>query len=226
VFKTQNARVYQALRQAILDGELVPGERLRLVELAARYSVSQSVVREALTRLAEQGLAVSLPQQGFRVITLSETDLEDLTDTRIAIEGLVLGRAVSEGDVEWESTALAAHHRLVRAQSAEPGPRSRERWVQAHTEFHRALLAGCASPRLKEIALGLRDAAELYRRWSPSSAASLRRIASEHQALIDAALARNSQQAVQALSEHLHHTREALLHPSDSQASSAQATGS
>jgi DNA-binding GntR family transcriptional regulator len=215
--KTQSARVYQELRKAILDGELAPGERLRLVELAARYSVSQSVVREALTRLSEQGLAVSLPQQGFRVITLSETDLEDLTNTRVAIEGLVLGRAVLEGDVEWESTAVAAHHRLVRAQSADDGPEGRERWVQAHREFHRALLAGCASPRLKEIALGLRDAAELYRRWSPSSAASLQRIAAEHQTLVEAAVARDGQQAVQVLSEHLHHTREALLlHSTDS----------
>ena len=210
--KTLNARVFEELRLAILDGELRPGERLRLVELSARYSVSQSVLREALTRLAEQGLAVSLPLQGFRVITLSENDLEDLTATRTAIEGLVLARAIEQGDVEWELAALAAHHRLERAQTGSfDDPQVRETWVRAHAEFHKSLLNGCASPRLRQIAFGLRDAAELYRRWSVVSPRFGRQVVAEHRALRDAALQRNADRAVSVLAAHLDHNRRALL---------------
>jgi len=60
---TRSAFVHAQLREDVLRGVLPPGQRLRLVELAERFSVSQSVVREALTRLAEQGLAVAVPRQ-------------------------------------------------------------------------------------------------------------------------------------------------------------------
>jgi len=210
--KTLNARVFEELRLAILDGQLKPGERLRLVELSARYSVSQSVLREALTRLAEQGLAVSLPQQGFRVVTLSESDLEDLNITRTAIEGLVLARAIEQGDVDWEAAAVAAHHRLERAQTGSfDDPQVRETWARAHAEFHKSLLNGCASPRLREIAFGLRDAAELYRRWSPVSQGLGRQVVAEHRALRDAALDRDVDRAVAVLTAHLDRNRRATL---------------
>ncbi len=212
--KTLNARVYEQLRLAILDGELKPGKRLGLVELSGRYSVSQSVLREALTRLAEQGLAVSLPQQGFRVVTLSESDLEDLTATRTAIEGLVLAQAIRQGDVEWESAAVAAHHRLERAQAGSlDDPQLRESWARAHAVFHQTLLSGCASPRLRQIAFGLRDAAELYRRWSPVSQQLGHQVTAEHQALRDAALDRDVDLAVCLLTAHLKNNHRALLRP-------------
>lgn len=201
---TRSARVFEALRLAILDGEYTPGERLGLMDLSARYGVSQTVLREALTRLSEQGLAVSLPQQGFRVVTLSDTDFADLTSTRVAIEGLVLGRAIAEGDIEWESSVVATHHRLERAQEAPlDTAQRREEWASAHATFHRALLNGCTSPRLREIAFGLRDAAELYRRWSPVSSESKRRVVSQHRALLKAAVDRDAASAVEILSDHL-----------------------
>lgn len=204
--------MFEELRLAILEGELRPGERLGLVELSERYSVSQSVLREALTRLVAQGLAVSLPQQGFRVVTLSRADLEDLTTTRTAIEGLVLTLAIEQGDVEWESTAVAAHHRLERAQTGSfDDPAVREVWARAHDEFHKSLLEGCASPRLRQIAFGLRDAAELYRRWAPVSPPLTGLIVKEHQALRDAALDRDTEAAITLLTAHLDHSRRALL---------------
>lgn len=213
--KTLNARVFDQLRLAILDGVLRPGERLRLVELSARHGVSQSVLREGLTRLVEQGLAVSVPQQGFRVVTLSQSDLEDLTETRTAIEGLVLARSLADGDMEWESGVVAAYHRLERAQQElvvdSPPAAARETWARAHADFHQALLAGCASPRLRQLAFGLRDAAELYRRWAPVSTTMRRQIVAEHLALRDAAVDRDADRAVPVLRTHLDHTRRALL---------------
>ena len=68
---TRGKEVYDVLRAELLNGVLNPGDKLPMVELARRFSVSQSVVREALTRLAEQGLVVATPQRGFRVRQLS-----------------------------------------------------------------------------------------------------------------------------------------------------------
>jgi len=112
---TRAEHVHGALRAEILAGRLAPGTRLRLVELAERFSVSQSVVREALTRLAGQEIVVALPQQGFRVASLTLDDLTALTEARMHIEGLVLRLAVQRGDVAWEASAVAAHHRLLRS---------------------------------------------------------------------------------------------------------------
>src|SRR5258708_16568624 len=80
---TRTEEVYDLLRAELLNGLLAPGLKLKLIELSDRCGVSQSVVREALTRLAEQSLLVATPQRGFRVRELSIGDISDLTETRV-----------------------------------------------------------------------------------------------------------------------------------------------
>src|ERR1700741_3192793 len=82
---TRGEEVYDVLRAELLNGLLHPGDKLRMVELALRFSVSQSVVREALTRLSEQGLVVATPQRGFRVRELSVEDVVGLTESRVGV---------------------------------------------------------------------------------------------------------------------------------------------
>ena len=111
---TRTEQVYDVLRSELLNGDLRPGQKLKMVELTERFGVSQSVIREALTRLTEQGLLVATPQRGFRVRDLSIEDIAELTETRIQIESLALRLAVERGDLQWETGILAAHHRLER----------------------------------------------------------------------------------------------------------------
>src|SRR6202008_3424972 len=87
---TRGKEVYDVLRAELLNGVLCPGDKLRMVELASRFEVSQSVIREALTRLAEQGLVVATPQRGFRVRELSVEDIAGLTESRVAVESIAL----------------------------------------------------------------------------------------------------------------------------------------
>ena len=103
--------VHAQLRKDVLQGALPPGSRLRVAQLAERFSVSRSVMREALTRLTEQGLAVATPQQGFRVHPLSVSDLRELTDARLEVEPLVLRRAIEHGDIGWESATSQVNNR-------------------------------------------------------------------------------------------------------------------
>lgn len=214
---TRTELIYAQLRTDILRGRYTPGQRLRLVELADHFSASQSVIREALTRLTEQKLVVALPQQGFRVMALTMNDLRNLTEARTEIETLVLRLAIERGDVAWESLVLAAHHQLSRtsAEIAADGTLSEE-WFRVHEEFHRMLLEGCANPWLIDLATTLRAAAGLHRRWSGSIGHDYERdVAGEHQALVDAVLARNVEAAVTTLAQHIRRTTAALLPVAD-----------
>jgi DNA-binding GntR family transcriptional regulator len=211
---TRTERVFSALRSDILGGVFTPGQRLRFADLRERYSCSAGVAREALLRLAEQGLALAEPQQGFRVTEVSVTDLADLTEARIEIETLVLRHAIRTGGVAWESQLLAAHHRLERTaqRDASNAKRFSEEWAAVHAAFHDALFAACPNVRLRSTARSLRDSAELYRRWSlPIGHDDDRDVAGEHKALLDAALEGNWQRASVVLTEHIKRTTRVLL---------------
>jgi len=214
---TRTERVYAELRADILGGRQRPGARLPFAELTARYEASMGVVREALSRLAAEGLVESEPQFGFRVVPLSIADLQHLTAARAAIETLVLGQAVEHGGVSWEADVLAAHHRLEHTpQRAEDDPsRLSDDWTVAHAAYHHALLAGCPNPRLLAVAESLRDAAELYRQWSVPLAHAHRDIAGEHRAILDAVLAHDPDAATAALTAHIQHTTNVLLEHAD-----------
>src|SRR5689334_18611244 len=148
---TRTDEVHAWLRADILAGRRRPGTRLKFPELCAQFDASVGVIREALTRLEEQGLVHSEAHQGFEVIRLSLEDLNSLTDARVELEGLVLRRAVREGDIAWEGAVVSAHHVLERtALLEEAGPsRVSDTWAAAHAAFHETLLSGCANGRLR-----------------------------------------------------------------------------
>lgn len=212
---TRGEAVFAALRGDILAGRLTPGARLPFSELCARYDASTGVLREGLSRLVEQGLVRLEPQQGYRVAPLSEHDLAELTAARVRIETLVLADAIDEGDLAWESRLTALHHTLSRTPQVDQDDPARfsEAWTLAHADFHAAILSGCRNSRLRGLADGLRDSAELYRQWSrPLGHDHARDIPGEHRALLEAALARDTDTAVSVLTDHINHTTAVLLH--------------
>ena len=209
---TRTSSVYETLRADLLAGRVEPGTKLRLAALGSRFEVSLSVVREALTRLSEQGLVVANPNRGFSVVELSPSDLTDLTRTRVDIETLAVRRSVELGSLEWETALVAAHHHLAGTSITDSAGEVNETWIATHRRFHRALLAGCGSPRLEAIATSLRDSAELYRIWSRSIAHDDDRdIACEHRRLTQLALARDADGTADALAAHIQRTTDALL---------------
>lgn len=205
---TRTEAVHEQLRDDILAGRLAPGSRLRFADLSDWYGASMGVTREALTRLCEQGLVVSEPQQGFRVITLSASDLVDLTETRCHLEGTALALAIEYGGLDWESNLLAAHHGLARTRIITDAGTLSPDWVTAHARFHSALIDGCPNMRLKALAATQRDTAEVYRHWSSNET---RDTAGEHRRLCEAVLARDSVEACRLLTEHLVETARILL---------------
>jgi DNA-binding GntR family transcriptional regulator len=201
---TRTEQVYELLRSELLNGVLHPSQKLKMVELTERFGVSQSVVREALTRLTEQGLLIATPQRGFRVRDLSVEDIGELTETRIQVESLALRLAVERGDLQWETGILAAHHRLERTPVTRDDGTVSEDWSVQHRDFHQSLLAGCGNRRLESVVNSLRDSAELYRRWYWVLTDDHQRdLAQEHRQLKDLALARDADRAIAVLTAHI-----------------------
>lgn len=213
--RSLGAAVHARMRTAILAGRFEPGAKLSPRELAGEFQVSLSVVREALSRLAEQGLVVAAPQLGFSVAALNIDDLRDLTRVRVLVEGEALRDAVQHVDVDFEARVVAAHHRLARTPllSSEAPLAVSEEWAAAHAVFHDALLSACASPRLREMAARLRDQSELYRRWSGpfSGDAEPRDVAAEHRDLMAAVLDHDADRAVELLTAHFELTTSILI---------------
>jgi DNA-binding GntR family transcriptional regulator len=224
--KTHSEEVYASLRAELLSGTFLPGSKLRLAGLGTRYGVSLSVVREAMTRLAGEGLVRALPQRGFCVTPLSVEDLLDLTRARVLIETSVLRESIGQGGLEWESAVIAAHHTLQGTTYTTAEGHLGGAWSQAHHAFHRALLTGANSPRLESIATELRDCSLLYQHWSIEIAHDLDRdVAAEHRNIAELAVARDAEGAVKALTEHLERTTAALLAYAESQTDPGRAVG-
>jgi DNA-binding GntR family transcriptional regulator len=204
--------VHEALRDDILFGRRPPGSRIALRELADEHDVSLSVVREAVTRLASEGLVEATPQIGFRVRALSLEDLRDLTWVRIQIETLALRQSITTGDVNWEADVVSAHHRLAGTPTHLEDGTPNLGWMGVHGAYHAALCAAAGSPTLERIRRQLFDASELYRYWSATLPAPTVRnnAADEHREICDAALARDPDRAVELMAAHLDATARQL----------------
>jgi DNA-binding GntR family transcriptional regulator len=219
--------VYDRLRADITRARFAPGERLKAPELCARYGASVGSVREALSTLATERFVRVQHRHGYTVAPLTEEDLRDLTDARFEIEAAALRESVRAGDVEWEANVVAAHHRLAAiATSSVVSDEDIEKWHQVHEAFHAALLSACPSRRLRETATVLRAEAELYRRWmDPLGLPRDGNVTSEHQQIVDAALARDAGEAEALIRSHMQLTADALIrgiHARDGAARPAQ----
>ncbi|GGF21661.1 GntR family transcriptional regulator [Subtercola lobariae] len=211
--QSRAALVHDSIRADIVSGALMPGTPLRLAPLAAKHDVSMSVLREALTRLAEHNLATLSPNQGFRVVEISRSDLIELTELRTNLEGLALTQSITAGDVAWEARVVSAHHVLAKVTiPRQDGFGSTDEWSEAHTAFHEALVSACENRRLLAITASLRNSSELYRQLSALPADEEQRdLVTEHEQLMVLATSRRVADAHAALVQHITRTTEVVL---------------
>jgi GntR family transcriptional regulator, carbon starvation induced regulator len=209
---TQADQAYEALLAEILDCRLAPGAKITISDVAARLHMSPGAVREALSRLSAEKWTIAAAQKGYSVAPVSLEDLQDLTRTRIAIEQMCLRSAIAHGDVEWETSIVAAYHRLHRVPIVVTDTASRLNggWVAAHTTFHAALAAGCDSPWLLNLRTMLYAQSERYRHLSFALGRENRDVNAEHKAILDACLARDADLACRLIDDHLKRTTDIL----------------
>lgn len=205
---TRQTRVLAQIRADIVACELMPNRRLTLEALRERYGASFSPLREALMRLAAEGLVELEQNKGFRVASVSRESLYDLMRARIAIEDVALRWSIENGGVEWEADLIAAFHRLSRHSKLRRGRLDRisGEWRKEHRAFHHALVAACNSPIMLAIRENLFDKAERYVALSIVSKTPPRNDVAEHEKIMEAALARNVSRALAANREHVQRT--------------------
>lgn len=205
---TRATSLYDQLRTDLLDGVLEPGRKLATDALCERYTTSQTPLREALSRLVADGLVERREQRGFAVSEISAVDLVEITKTRCWLEAIALRESIQAHSQAWEENLVLAHHRLARTPRSlrEDQFQDNPEWEPLHRAFHRALIAGCDSRWLLNFCDQLADQHHRYRRLSAPRAFSKRGVSSEHQQLLDAALAGKTDEAIALLQAHFERT--------------------
>jgi DNA-binding GntR family transcriptional regulator len=170
--------VLEAIKRAILTGELKPGQPLVETDLAGALGVSKTPVREALKTLAGAGLVAMSPYKGAVVRVLSDAEVRHIYDLRLLLEPEALVRSVGAG-YDWTVARLS----LDRAAAAQD---QAERSL-ANRDFHRELYAGCGNPMLIRVLDDLRDQTALVSAAAWRHGDSWETEAAEHRAILDAA---------------------------------------
>ncbi|OKK08535.1 MULTISPECIES: GntR family transcriptional regulator [unclassified Streptomyces] len=186
--------VLEAIKHAILTGQLPPGKALVETELAAQYGVSKTPVREALKTLAGTGLVVMSQYKGATVRTVDAAMAREVYDVRLLLEPEALRRTIGRG-----ASLDAAGQALADADgAADQAERS-----LANREFHRALYLPCGNPLLARMLDEVRDQAALVSTVAWSAQPSWRHEAEEHRQILSLALAGDAEGAARALHDHI-----------------------
>ncbi|AMD01924.1 GntR family transcriptional regulator [Halomonas chromatireducens] len=205
---TTSGRIYDTLRQDLVNGRFAAGEKVSISALKEHYGVGLSPLREALNRLAAYGLLEQESQRGFRVPRLDRRELDDIAEMRRELEGMALERAIRFGDAEWESELLAAAHRLKRADMV---PEAVDEWERLHNRFHRTLVAPCGSVWLLRFIEQLHDQFDRYRRMAPEEPQVRRVLDAQHGELVTLALERDIKAARELMDDHVQRSYEVAL---------------
>ena len=206
--ETQSAtqRVYLRLRDAVLNGSLKPGDRLKVDALKATLDAGATPVREALSLLVSDQLVERIDQRGFRVASASHEQFQEVLKLRCQLEILALRDSLIKGDKAWEEALLLTHFRMERHDKSDW-----EAFEDLHRTFHMTLLKACGSPILLRMCEQLYDLNVRYRHLAGQNEAyTARDVTAEHRAILDGALARDFDQASMALLAHYQRTGDFL----------------
>ena len=191
--------VFNTLRQAILKGELEPGERLMEIQLAERLGVSRTPIREAIRKLELEGLVLMIPRKGAEVAEISEKSLREVLEVRRSLEELAIELACQRITPE-ELTALEeAENRFARA--VEDGE------VMAIAEsdenYHELIYQATANDRLVQILNNLREQMYRYRLEYIKDEDRRQILVVEHEHILRAVRRRDIADAKSAVREHI-----------------------
>ncbi|NJQ02130.1 GntR family transcriptional regulator [Streptomyces zingiberis] len=186
--------VLEAVKHSILTGALRPGQALVETELAQRFGVSKTPVREALKTLAGSGLVVISQYKGVTVRMVDAAMAREVCDVRLLLEPEALRRSVTQG-----ASLEEARKALEQADHA-GGPAERS---LANRAFHRALYLPCGNPLLARMLDDLRDQAALVSTVAWAADPSWEREAREHREILRTALAGDGDGAARLLHDHI-----------------------
>jgi DNA-binding GntR family transcriptional regulator len=188
--------IFEALREAIVDGSLQDGDTLRQDQIAGMFNVSRIPVREALARLEEQGLVTTQRHKGAVVSSLSLDEITDLFEFRALIESEAVRQAVRQ--IRPETLEEASRHATDFAQETDSG-----RWARLNRLFHSTLYRDCNRPyHLQTINKAL-DKIGRYLRAQLVLTDGIARARREHAGILQAAIDRDADRAAELTRAHI-----------------------
>ena len=198
--------VHAALRRAILEGDLSPGQSLSVPELARQLDVSRSPVREAVLALVADGLAVEQPRRGVAVAAIDGADLLEIHEVREGVEAQAARLCAERAG----SAALQSLADILKRQAAVVNQDDAAGWYDTNAEFHRLIAEGAGNRRLAEVLLALQRQMRLGLRRVSSHREQRRRGLAEHRAIFAAIKAHDPQASERLMRAHIASTRTAL----------------
>lgn len=196
-------QVTEALRAALVSGSLRAGVVYSAPGLAERFGVSATPVREAMLDLVQAGLVAAVPNKGFRVVELTERDLDEYTAIRVLLEPPTVAEVAACAPRDAVAALRPLAEQIVRAAVG----RDVLAYVEADTAFHLALLGLAGNTHLVEVVRDLRYRSRLY--GVPALAANdeLEPSARQHLDLLDVVAAGDAARAERMTRDHLRHVR-------------------
>lgn len=199
--------VFQTLRQAILRGELEPGERLMEIHLANRLGVSRTPIREAIRKLELEGLVLMIPRKGAEVAEITEKSLRDVLEVRRALEELAVELACEKITPEQiqELKDAAASFR----DSLQEGDITRI--AEADVKFHDVIYLATDNQKLIQLLNNLREQMYRYRVEYLKRSDFHQQLMDEHEEIIETIERGQKDQAVQVVCQHVDNQVEAVM---------------
>jgi len=190
-------QVLDNLRQAIVERQLVPGQRLIERELVELTGVSRTSIREALRELAAEGLVTAIPNKGTVVARVSAEEARQLYEVRSALEGLA-GRLFVQNATQAQRNALVKALQRIERLAAKGAP-----LINAKDSFYEVLFEGGGNEALRSVTAGLHARVSVLRSLSLSVPGRPAQSLREMRDIVDAVLAGDADAAARACSRHV-----------------------
>ena len=191
--------VFNTLRQAILRGELKPGERLMEIQLANKLGVSRTPIREAIRKLELEGLVLMIPRRGAEVADITEKSLRDVLEVRGALDELAVElaceRITDEGITQLKIAAKEFEEALHGGDVTE--------FAEADVKFHDVIYQATGNQRLIQLLYNLREQMYRYRVEYLKRKEVHARLLAEHEYIIECIEKRDKEASKQAIATHV-----------------------
>ncbi|MGN0514567.1 MAG: GntR family transcriptional regulator [Lachnospiraceae bacterium] len=199
--------VFDTLRQAILKGDMEPGERLMEITLANKLGVSRTPIREAIRKLELEGLVHMIPRKGAVVASISEKDMRDVLEVRITLEELAVKLAIknmTDEDIEALRQASKDFENAVISHDVVT-------IVEADVAFHDIIYNKTQNNRLIQIINNLREQMYRYRLEYIKDARTHSILINEHNDIIECIRNKNVEEAKNAVREHIANQEKSIV---------------
>lgn len=199
--------VFNTLRQAILTGELKPGERLMEIHLADRLGVSRTPIREAMRKLELEGLVVMIPRKGAQVARITEKNLKDVLEVRRALDMLAVKLACDRMDDETKKELRKACDEFATVIQNN----NTKDITEADVRFHDVILKSTGNDRLIQLVNNLAEQMYRYRLEYIKDSAYHNRLVKEHKAIYEAIMNNEKEKAAEAVVIHIDNQERTII---------------